>query len=281
MGKKVYIIATLFASFTLLTACGNQNGTDSSSPSKSSSKKKSAAEDLKILKLYVDGMFTDSKHDQLSESETYSHIKSLDKQVAALPKSAVKSKLSKDILQAEKLWPEFKKQKDAMNSSLSSQAESDSKSASIASESSMKVAAESNSIATSESIKAKESAKTDEEKIADRIEKNVMFGYLDKSAATEVSGSYYQLNDYDYAHVGIGEHNIIKSVKLDFRDVPLLDRSETIDYVQSFTADDATKVSVRDSNSDYYHSNKTGLDYLVKYESNSDGITYVLIYPKQ
>lgn len=278
MGKKVYFIATLFASFTLLTACGNQPINHDATSSSSQYDKNSKFNETKSD---VNALFTNSKHTALAEDVTDYKISYIEGEISVLQKSARKEKLKSSLTHAKKLWPEFKKQKDAMNSSLSSQAESDSKSASIASESSMKVATESNSIATSESIKAKESAKTDEEKIADRIEKNVMFGYLDKSAATEVSGSYYQLNDYDYAHVGIGEHNIIKSVKLDFRDVPLLDRSETIDYVQSFTADDATKVSVRDSNSDYYHSNKTRLDYLVKYESNIDGITYVLIYPKQ
>lgn len=272
------------ASLGLLTACGNQSE-HNNSKSEQTSKKVSSLENAKMD---VDGLFSDSKHTKLLEGTTYQQIKSVSKEVSKLPNSKEKEKLLKDILTAQKLWPDFVNQTNKKNSesikASESKANSKSESEKVKSESesaAKKAAQDSESKATSESIQAKEAAKTDEEKTADKLEKNVLFGYLDKSKAKEVNSSYYQLKDYDYAHVGIGDHNIIKAVKLDFRDTPLMNKDEAVEYVQSFTADDATKDSERDNESDYFHSNKTGLDYLVKYDSNESGITYVLIYPKQ
>lgn len=284
MIKKRYLFMVAMASLGLLTACGNQSKHNNSS-SEQTSKKTSSLENAKMD---VDGLFSDSKHTKLLEGTTYQQIKSISKEVSKLPNSKEKEKLLKDILTAQKLWPDFVNQTNKKNSesikASESKANSKSESEKVKSESesaAKKAAQDSESKATSESIQAKEAAKTDEEKTADKLEKNVLFGYLDKDKAKKVNSSYYQLKDYDYAHVGIGDHNIIKSVKLDFRDTPLMNKDEAVEYVQSFTSDDATKASERDDKSDYFHSNKTGLDYLVKYESNSDGIIYILIYPKQ
>lgn len=272
------------ASLGILTACGNQSEHNNSN-SEQTSKKTSSLENAKMN---VDGLFSDSKHTKLLGGTSYQQIKSVSKEVSKLPNSKEKEKLLKDILTAQKLWPGFVNQTNKKNSesikASESKANSKSESEKVKSESesaAKKAAQDSESKATSESIQAKEAAKTDEEKTADRLEKNVLFGYLDKSKAKEVNSSYYQLKDFDYAHVGIGDHNIIKSVKLDFRDTPLMNKDEAVEYVQSFTADDATKVSERDDKSDYFHSNKTGLDYLVQYTTNDDGISLVLIYPKQ
>lgn len=272
------------ASLGLLSACGNQAQRNDSNV-RQTSKKSSALENAKMN---VDGLFSDSKHTKLLEGTTYKQIKSVSKEVSKLSDSKEKEKLLKDILNAQKLWPDFinktnkKNSESTVTSESKASSESESEKTKSESESAAKKAAQdSESKATSESIQAKEAAKTDEEKTADRLEKNVLFGYLDKSEAKKVNSSYYQLKDFDYARVGIGDHNIIKAFKLDFRDTPLMDKAEALDYIQSFTASDATKISDRDGQSEYYHSNKTGLDYLVKYESNSDGITYVLIYPKQ
>lgn len=272
------------ASFGLLSACGNQAQHNDSNVRQTSKK----TSPLENVKMDVDGLFSDSKHTKLLEGTTYNQIKSVSKEVSKLPNSKGKEKLLKDISTAQKLWPDFIEKSNKKNSESTavseSKASSESEAARVKSESesvAKKAAQDSESKATSESIQAKEAAKTDEEKTADKLEKNVLFGYLDKSKAKEVNSSYYQLKDFDYAHVGIGDHSIIKSVKLDFRDAPLMDKEEAAEYVQSFTSDDATKASERDNESDYFHSDKTGLDYLVKYESNSDGIIYILIYPKQ
>lgn len=281
------------ASLGLLTACGNQSE-HNNSKSEQTSKKTSSLENAKMN---VDGLFSDSKHTKLLEGTTYQQIKSVSKEVSKLKESKEKKVLNKDVYKAQQLWPEFINSSKKLSESLKI---SDSKAneaidSENAKESSSKVEAnrkESESIAASksaqsaisesqESTVSENSQKSDEELIADKLEKNVIFGYLNKTRAKKVSSSYYQLKDFDYAHVGIGDHNIIKSIKLDFKDTPLMNKDEAVEYVQSFTADDATKVSERDDKSDYFHSNKTGLDYLVKYESNSDGIIYILIYPKQ
>lgn len=284
MVKKRYLFMVVMASLGLLTACGNQAQHNDSNV-RQTSKKSSALENAKMD---VDGLFSDSKHTKLLEGTTYQQIKSVSKEVSKLPNSKEKEKLLKDILNAQKLWPDFvnKTNKKNSESTVTSESKANSKSESekVKSESesaAKKAAQDSESKATSESIQAKEAAKTDEEKTADKLEKNVLFGYLDKNKATEVNSSYYQLKDFDYAHVGIGDHDIIKSVKLDFKDTPLMNKDEAVEYVQSFTADDATKASERDGKSDYFHSNKTGLDYLVRYTTNDDGISLVLIYPKQ
>jgi hypothetical protein len=284
VSKKVQLLVIAFASLGLLAACGNQDQHSNSSSSETSRKSSS----LEDAKMNVDGLFSDSKHAKLLKGTTYEQIKAISKDVAKLPNSSEKSKLSKDVLKAQKLWPDFVNKSNKSESELKKESESTANSVSeserLKSESEAaaeKETQESESKAVSESIKAKEAAKTEEEKTADGLEKNVLFGYLDKNKATKVNSSYYQLKDFDYAHVGVGDHSIIKSVKLDFRDTPLMSKDEAVDYVQSFTADDASKVSERDNESDYFHSNKTGLDYLVKYDSNESGITYVLIYPKQ
>lgn len=281
--KKVLLIAAM-ASFGLLSACGNQTQHNDSNVRQTSKK----TSPLENTKMDVDGLFSDSKHTKLLEGTTYNQIKSVSKEVSKLPNSKGKEKLLKDISTAQKLWPDFIEKSNKKNSESTavseSKASSESEAVRFKSESesvAKKATQDSESKAASESIQAKEAAKTAEEKTADKLEKNVLFGYLDKNKANEVSSSYYQLKDFDYAHVGIGNHNIIKAVKLDFKDTPLMNKDEAVEYVQSFTADDATKVSERDDKSDYFHSNKTALDYLVKYESNSDGIIYILIYPKQ
>ncbi|SPS04297.1 toxin Cry1Ac domain D-VI-related protein [Latilactobacillus sakei] len=281
--KRVLLIAAM-ASLGLLSACGNQAQHNDSNV-RQTSKKSSALENAKMN---VDGLFSDSKHTKLLEGTTYKQIKSVSKEVSKLSDSKEKEKLLKDILNAQKLWPDFinktnkKNSESTVTSESKASSESESEKTKSESESAAKKAAQdSESKATSESIQAKEAAKTDEEKTADKLEKNVLFGYLDKSKAKKVSSSYYQLKDFDYAHVGIGDHNIIKAVKLDFKDTPLMNKDEAVEYVQSFTADDATKVSERDNNSDYFHSSKTGLDYLVRYTINDNGISLILIYPKQ
>lgn len=306
MGKKHYFLLTVIASLALLTACNNHTVSHSSN-SHQASRKDTALDDAKMD---VDGLFSDSKHTKLLEGTTDDDIDSVDVEVASLKKSAGKSELQKEVKKAKALWPEFKKKLDQNASSSSLKAEKDRKEAesnsleesksesasnvkrkeadsiseSVAeseSKASESVQSESIAKAQSESVKAKEDSKSEEQKTADRLDKNVLFGYLNKNKATSVNSNYYQSDEFDYAYFGIGDHNIIQAVKLDFKDIPLMDKEEAVEYVQSFTADDATKVSARDNKSDYFHSNKTGLDYLVKYTTNDDGISIVLIYPKQ
>lgn len=285
MGKKQYLFLTAVASLTLLTACNNHEVSHSNN-SHQTSKKATALNDAKMD---VDGLFSDSKHTKLLDGTTEDDIDSVDIEVASLKKSEGKSELQKEVKKAKALWPDFKKKLDRNAATSSLKAEKDrkeaesnsleeSKSESKASES---VQSESIAKAQSESVKAKEDSKSEEQKTADRLDKNVLFGYLNKNKATSISSSYYQSDEFDYAYFGVGDHNIIKSVKLDFKDIPLMDKEEAVEYVQSFTADDATKVSARDNESDYFHSNKTGLNYMVKYTTNDDGISLVLIYPKQ
>lgn len=105
MGKKVYFTLALFASFTLLTACGKSSSNNTDSSSKSSVKKDSA---LDVAKMDVDSLFADSKHTKLLEGTTDETIDDVSDKVSALKKSSAKSKLEKDVKKAKELWPAFK-----------------------------------------------------------------------------------------------------------------------------------------------------------------------------
>lgn len=285
MKKVLCSLTVILASILLLSACSGNSENAKHSRSNTSENRESS---IHKIRRNVDALFSDSSHTKLAGDVEMSQIKQLEHKVSKLKSSKTKTRFKNDIKKALGLWPEFKKQKDAQNADLAAKAASVSESnkavsisESIVAESETKAASESSAKAASESTQAAENAKTDEQKTADRLEKDVLFGYLDKSKVTKGLGSYYQSDDFDYAHFGTGEHNIIKSVKLDFKDTPLLDKEEAIEYVQSFTADDATKVSERDEESDYFHSDKTGLNYLVKYSTNDDGIYLILILPEQ
>ncbi|MGU9984587.1 toxin Cry1Ac domain D-VI-related protein [Latilactobacillus curvatus] len=112
MVKKRYLFMVVMASLGLLTACGNQNERNDSS-SEQTVKKTSSLENAKMN---VDGLFSDSKHTKLLEGTTYQQIKSVSKEVSKLPNSKEKEKLLKDILTAQKLWPDFVNQTNKKNS---------------------------------------------------------------------------------------------------------------------------------------------------------------------
>lgn len=133
---------------------------------------------------------------------------------------------------------------------------------------------ETSSSETSNSTKVKSS----QEELADKLPKNVEYGYIDKSDFTK--GTMYHSKELDYAYVSIGEHNIIKTVKLDFRDLPLASLDDALEYIQDWTSRDTQLQSKVDDRTYIYHSASLNLNYEIKLVINSQGeITRVSIFP--
>ena len=185
MGKKVCFTMALFASFTLLTACGKSSSNNTDSSSKSSVKKDSA---LDVAKIDVDSLFADSKHTKLLDGTTKSGIESVKKEVNDLAKSDKQSQLKKDVLTAERLWPAFeqesiKKESEKVAKSTSESAAKAEKTASKSASYAAKKAAEESEIkATSESIaransesQAKEAAEKAAEKNPDSYKSEITY----------------------------------------------------------------------------------------------------------
>lgn len=133
---------------------------------------------------------------------------------------------------------------------------------------------ETSSSETSNSTKVKSS----QEELADKLPKNVEYGYIDKSDFTKEA--MYHSKELDYAYVSTGEHNIIKTVKLDFRDLPLASLDDALEYIQDWTSRDTQLQSKVDDRTYIYHSASLNLNYEIKLVINSQGeITRVSIFP--
>lgn len=134
---------------------------------------------------------------------------------------------------------------------------------------------ESSSISeTSSSAKSKSS----QENLADKLPKNVEYGYIDKKDFTKET--MYHSKEFDYVYVSIGDHDIIKTIKLDFRDFPLTSLDEALEYIQDWTSRDTQLQSKIDDQTYVYHSASLNLNYKIKLVINSQGdITRVSIFP--
>ncbi len=133
---------------------------------------------------------------------------------------------------------------------------------------------ETSSSETSNSTKVKSS----QEELADKLPKNVEYGYIDKSDFTKET--MYHSKEFDYAYVSTGEHSIIKTVKLDFRDLPLASLDDALEYIQDWTSRDTQLQSKVDDRTYIYHSASLNLNYEIKLVINSQGeITRVSIFP--
>lgn len=132
----------------------------------------------------------------------------------------------------------------------------------------------SSSAETSSSTKAKSS----QEELADKLPKNVEYGYIDKSDFTKET--MYHSKEFDYVYVSTGDHDIIKTVKLDFKDLPLASLDDALEYIQDWTSRDTQLQSKVDDRTYIYHSASLNLDYKIKLVINSQGeITRVSIFP--
>lgn len=122
-----------------------------------------------------------------------------------------------------------------------------------------------------------------EQKTADNLPKNVLYGYRDDSNSKEKDTTGYEIEDRDYVSFWTDDNNIITSMKLDFRDVPLMANDpDNNEYITDNTAEDATQSQNLGNDKYIYHSNKYNLDYQVNFQKNSDGdISMITIYPKQ
>ena len=122
-----------------------------------------------------------------------------------------------------------------------------------------------------------------EQKTADSLPKNVLYGYKDDANSKEKNTTGYEIEDRDYVSFWTDDNNIITSMKLDFRDVPLMANDpDNNEYITDNTAEDATQSQNLGNDKYIYHSNKYNLDYQVNFQKNSDGdISMITIYPKQ
>lgn len=132
----------------------------------------------------------------------------------------------------------------------------------------------SSSSETSSSTKVKST----QEELADKLPKNVEYGYIDKSDFTKET--MYHSKEFDYVYVSTGDHNIIKTVKLDFKDLPLASLDDALEYIQDWTSRDAQLQSKVDDRTYIYHSASLNLNYEIKLVINNQGeITRVSIFP--
>lgn len=133
---------------------------------------------------------------------------------------------------------------------------------------------ETSSSETSNSTKVKSS----QEELADKLPKNVEYGYIDKSDF--IKETMYHSKEFDYVYVSTGDHNIIKTVKLDFKDLPLASLDDALEYIQDWTSRDAQLQSKVDDRTYIYHSASLNLNYEIKLVINNQGeITRVSIFP--
>ncbi|HIY57927.1 MAG TPA: hypothetical protein H9829_06990 [Candidatus Tetragenococcus pullicola] len=144
-----------------------------------------------------------------------------------------------------------------------------------------KVAKAKESSSTSSS-KPKRQSKTKEIILAEKLPKNVLHGYRDKKDSKS-NNTGWIVKGRDYVHFWTNDKGIIQSMKLDFRDLPLMaDDSGNEEYITDNTAKDATKVSDLGDNKYLYHSKKYNLNYQIDFQKNSAGdITQISIFPEQ
>ncbi len=104
------------------------------------------------------------------------------------------------------------------------------------------------------------------------------YGYIDKSDF--IKETMYHSKEFDYVYVSTGDHNIIKTVKLDFKDLPLASLDDALEYIQDWTSHDAQLQSKVDDRTYIYHSASLNLNYEIKLVINNQGeITRVSIFP--
>lgn len=139
------------------------------------------------------------------------------------------------------------------------------------------------SLDSSSDSSSKEDAETPEQQRADNLPKNVLYGYRDSSNSEKNKIGGYKISDRDYVRFWTNDDDIITSMKLDFRNVPLMANDpDNKDYITDNTAEDATQTQDLGDDKYIYHSNKYNLDYQVDFQKNSAGdITLIMIYPKQ
>ncbi|QCQ04124.1 hypothetical protein FAX13_05720 [Ligilactobacillus animalis] len=121
-------------------------------------------------------------------------------------------------------------------------------------------------------------AKSSQEELADKLPKNVEYGYIDKNDFTKET--MYHSKEFDYVYVSIGDHDIIKTVKLDFKDLPLASLDDALEYIQDWTSRDTQLQSKVDDRTYIYHSASLNIDYEIKLTFNSQGeISRVAVFP--
>lgn len=142
------------------------------------------------------------------------------------------------------------------------------------------VTGNSNSNASSSTSKNTEDQ---DELLAKKLPKNVLHGYRDKSDSKKNNMGGWVIKGRDYVRFWTNGKGIITSMKLDFRDVPLMaDDPDNDEYITDNTAEDAVKTSDLGDNKYLYHSAKYNLSYQVDFQKNDDGdITLISIFPEQ
>lgn len=142
---------------------------------------------------------------------------------------------------------------------------------------------ENNSASSSSSGSSLKQIKDQDKILAEKLPKNVLHGYRDKSDSKKNNSGGWVIKSRDYVRFWTNDKGIIQSIKLDFRDMPLMANDPDNDeYITDNTAKDATQTQDLGENKYIYHSNKYNLDYQVDFQKNSVGdITLIMIYPKQ
>jgi hypothetical protein len=139
------------------------------------------------------------------------------------------------------------------------------------------------SSSNSDSSSSSEQVKDQDKILAEKLPKNVLHGYRDKSDSKENSMGGWVIKSRDYVRFWTNDKGIITSMKLDFRDVPLMANDPDNDeYITDNTAEDAVKTSDLGNNKYLYHSAKYNLSYQIDFQKNDDGdITLISIFPEQ
>lgn len=133
------------------------------------------------------------------------------------------------------------------------------------------------------SSSSSEQTKSQDELLAEKLPKNVLCGFRDKSDSKKNSMGGWVIKSRDYVRFWTNDQGIIQSMKLDFRDVPLMaDDPDNEEYITDNTADDAAKISNLGNDKYLYHSDKYNLNYQIEFQTNDDGdITLITIFPEQ
>lgn len=173
---------------------------------------------------------------------------------------------------------DHKERYDSLGSSSSEESVPESSSEISSSASSDNTSSAKNEASSSAETSSSTKAKSSQEELADKLPKNVEYGYIDKSDFTKET--MYHSKEFDYVYVSTGDHDIIKTVKLDFKDLPLASLDDALEYIQDWTSRDTQLQSKVDDRTYIYHSASLNLDYEIKLVINSQGeITRVSIFP--
>lgn len=134
-----------------------------------------------------------------------------------------------------------------------------------------------------QSSSSEEPAKSQDEIIAEKLPNNVLYGYRDESDSKKNSNGGWVIEGRDYVRFWTNDKGIIESMKLDFKDFPLMaDDPDNEEYITDNTAEDAVKTVSLGDDKYIYHSNKYDLDYQIHFVKNSNGdISFIQIFPKQ